>query len=74
MIQFGELLRVEDAASALGLRPSTVRKMVLKREIDIVRPSKRAVRIPRAAIEKILKTGYRPAVPEAALSHNGGAR
>jgi predicted site-specific integrase-resolvase len=49
-------------AERLCLRESTVRKMILQRRIDVVRPSVRAVRVPESAIERILKEGYRPAV------------
>jgi excisionase family DNA binding protein len=56
------LLTVPMVAERLCLRESTVRKMILKRRIDVVRPSVRAVRVPESAIERILKEGYRPAV------------
>ena len=59
-----ELLRANEAAELMGLKESTVRKMIFSRQIDVVRPTKRAVRIPRAAIEKILKEGFRPSVHE----------
>jgi excisionase family DNA binding protein len=56
------LLTVPMVAERLCLRESTVRKMILQRRIDVVRPSVRAVRVPESAIERILKEGYRPAV------------
>ena len=62
--EFGRLLTVEEAAEVLGLRVSTIRRMILERRVDTVRPSKRSVRIPEAAIDRILQTGFRPAVPE----------
>ena len=58
----GELLRVPDAAMRLGLKPSTVRRMVMEKKIDIVRPTKRSVRIPSSVVDDILVRGYRPAV------------
>ena len=60
----GRLLTVEQVAEAFGLRVSTIRRMILERRIDTVRPSRRSVRIPEAAVEQILKSNYRPAIPE----------
>ena len=60
----GRLLAVEEVAEVLGLRVSTIRRMILERRIDTVRPSRRSVRIPERAVEQILKTNYRPALPE----------
>jgi excisionase family DNA binding protein len=57
-----KLLTVGEAASALALKPSTIRRMVLERRIDVVRPVKRAVRIPASAVEARIKAGYRPAI------------
>ena len=57
------VLTIPEAAERLGLKPSTVRKMVLERRIDVVRPSVRAVRIPEAAVDRILERGFRPALP-----------
>lgn len=56
------LLTIPEAAGRLGLKPSTVRKMVLERRIDTIRPSVRAVRIPESAVTRILDRGFRPAV------------
>ena len=58
------LLNVAETAERLGLKESTIRRMILERRIDTVRPSRRSVRIPEAAVEQILKTNYRPALPE----------
>ena len=60
----GRLLTVEEVAEILGLRVSTIRRMILERRIDTVRPSRRSVRIPERAVEQILKTNYRPAIPD----------
>lgn len=57
------LLTVRQVAEQLCLKESTIRRMVLERRIDIVKPSRRAVRIPEAAVRRILERGYRPAVP-----------
>ncbi|MBA3754479.1 MAG: helix-turn-helix domain-containing protein [Nitrospira sp.] len=59
---FDRLLTVREAADLLALKPSTIRKKVLMRQIDVVRPTKRAVRIPESAVREILKLGYRPAI------------
>ena len=60
--EFGKLLTVEEAADRLGLRVSTVRRMILERRIDTIRPSRRSVRIPEEAIQRILEGGFRPAI------------
>ena len=56
------LLTVPMVAERLGLKESTIRRMILERRIDVVRPSVRAVRVPESAIEAIVKQGYRPAI------------
>lgn len=56
------LLTVVEAADKLGLKASTVRRMVLERRIDTIRPSQRAVRIPESAVRTIIKQGFRPAL------------
>lgn len=61
--ELGRLLTVEEVAEILGLRVSTIRRMILERRIDTVRPSRRSVRIPEKAVEQILKANYRPAIP-----------
>jgi excisionase family DNA binding protein len=58
----GKLLTVAEAANQMGLKESTVRRMILERRIDTVRPSVRAVRIPESAVLSIVKRGYSPAV------------
>ena len=54
------LLTVPIVAERLGLKASTIRRMILERRIAVVRPSVRAVRIPESVVEGILKQGYRP--------------
>ncbi len=64
--QLGRLMTCEEVADALGLRVSTIRRMILERRIDTVRPSRRSVRIPEIAVQHILRAGYRPAIQEGA--------
>lgn len=58
----GKLLSVPEAAERLGLKAATIRKMILERRIDTVRPARRAVRIPEAAVRRIIDDGFLPAV------------
>ena len=39
------LLRVDEVADRLGLKPNTVRKLIFLREIPSIRPTKRSVRV-----------------------------
>lgn len=55
------LLRVEEAAELLGLRPSTIRAWLLRRQIASVHLSGRAVRIPLEEVERIIREGTVPA-------------
>jgi len=57
------LLTVPEVATRLGLKESTVRRRILERRIDYVKNG-RSVRIPLEAIERIIATGFRPALPE----------
>lgn len=54
---------VEEVARRLGLKESTIRKMILQRRIDVFRPSRRAVRISEKTIQEVLAKGFRPAIP-----------
>ena len=56
------LLTVVEVAELLGLKPSTIRKMILERRIDVVRPTPRAVRIPEGVVERIIAKGYQKAI------------
>jgi len=58
----GRLLRVPEVAERLGLQPSTIRRMILERKIDVVRPTQRSVRVAESTIEAILTKGFRPAI------------
>ena len=60
-----KLITIREAAERLGLKESTIRKYILKRQIAYVKPSVRAVRIPIEELERILAAGLRPAIPQA---------
>ncbi len=60
-----KLLRVDEVAELLGLRPSTVRKLIYLRAIPVVRPTKRAVRVRQGDVEAIIRRGHQPAGPGA---------
>jgi excisionase family DNA binding protein len=60
-----KLITIREAADRLGLKESTIRKYILKRQIAYVKPSVRAVRIPIEELERILAAGLRPAIPQA---------
>ena len=55
------LLRVEEAAEVLNVKPSTVRAWLLRRKLPFVRIGLRAVRIPLAALERLIAEGTNPA-------------
>ena len=59
-----QLLTIREVAQRLGLKESTIRKYILKRQIAYVKPSVRAVRIPIEELERILAAGIRPAIPQ----------
>ena len=65
MVPSTQLITIRDAANRLGLKESTIRKAILKRQIAYVKPSVRAVRIPIEELERILAAGLRPAIPQA---------
>jgi excisionase family DNA binding protein len=56
----GKLLTVTEAASALGIRPATVRAHLLRHRLTYIKVG-RAVRISTTEIERILRDGRRPA-------------
>ncbi len=60
-----QLITIREAANRLGLKESTIRKYILKRQIAYVKPSLRAVRIPIEELERILAAGLRPVIPQA---------
>lgn len=57
------LLRVEEAAEFLNVKPSTIRAWLLRRQIPSVRVGKRAVRIPVDALEKLIVENTTPVKP-----------
>ena len=65
MVQCTKLITIREAANRLGLKESTIRKYILKRQIAYVKPSVRAVRIPIEELERILVAGLRPVIPQA---------
>ncbi|MBK7485390.1 MAG: helix-turn-helix domain-containing protein [Nitrospira sp.] len=65
MVPSTKLITIREAAKRLGLKESTIRKYILKRQIAYVKPSVRAVRIPIEELERILAAGLRPAIPQA---------
>ena len=64
MVPSTKLITIREAANRLGLKESTIRKAILKRQIAYVKPSVRAVRIPIEELERILAAGLRPALPQ----------
>ena len=60
-----KLITIREAANRLGLKESTIRKYILKRQIAYVKPSIRAVRIPIEELERIIDAGLRPVIPQA---------
>lgn len=54
------MLSVEEAAQELGLKASTIRAWILRRRITYVKLN-RAVRIPRAEVERMIREGTVPA-------------
>ena len=64
MVPSTQLITIREAANRLGLKESTIRKAILKRQIAYVKPSVRAVRIPIEELERILAAGLRPVIPQ----------
>jgi len=58
-----QLLTVEAAAEALGLKPPTIRAWIAKRRIASVRLG-RARRVPESEVSRIITLGLTPALPE----------
>ncbi len=61
-IEPNEMYDVFQTARRLGLKPSTIRRMIHERTIDVYRPSVRAVRISGRTIQARLAKGFTPAV------------
>ena len=64
MVPSTKLITIREAANRLGLKESTIRKAILKRQIAYVKPSVRAVRIPIEELERIMAAGLRPVIPQ----------
>lgn len=56
-----KFLRIPEVANKLGLKESTIRKMIFERRLPVVRIG-RTVTIPEEHIEKLIREGYRPAL------------
>jgi excisionase family DNA binding protein len=52
-----QLLRIGEVAAQLGLKPSTVRKMLARGELLKIRPTKRAVRVREEDVEALILRG-----------------
>jgi excisionase family DNA binding protein len=59
--QQSQRFTIPAAADYLGVRPSTVRQWVWRRQIDVVRIG-RCVRIPKEACDRIIERGTVPAL------------
>lgn len=59
-MQLDPLLTVEQAATATGLKPPTIRKKIYAREIAYVKLG-RAVRVPTSEIAKLIRENTIPA-------------
>ena len=59
-----EFLTVQEAETLTGRKAATWRRDVLERRIPYVKLG-RLVRIPRAAIEDLIRRGYRKAIEQA---------
>ena len=68
MVPSTKLITIREAANRLGLKESTIRKYILKRQIAYVKPSVRAVRIPIEELARILAAGLRPVIPQAEVA------
>ncbi len=55
------LLTVAATAEALALKEPTIRMWIAKRRIGYVRVGRRAIRVPREEVERLLREGAVPA-------------
>ena len=60
-IPLGELLRVEEFAARLNIKPATARAWLLRRRIAKVRVGQRSIRIPATELQRIVDEGTVPA-------------
>jgi excisionase family DNA binding protein len=56
-----QLLRIPEAAHALGLKIGTIRAWVLRRKIGYVLVGSRAIRIPTSEVNRVIAEGTIPA-------------
>ncbi|WP_447969899.1 helix-turn-helix domain-containing protein [Nitrospira sp. M1] len=63
MKDLDKLMTCEEVSQVLGLRVSTIRRMIYEKRIDVVRPTRRAVRIPESSVRKILNDGFSARIP-----------
>jgi len=61
------LLRVEEAAEYLNVKPSTIRAWLLRRKLPRVRVGERAVRIPVDALDRLIRENTIPCPRGAAM-------
>ncbi len=61
-VKLDSMHSVPEVARRLGLKPSTVRRLILEKRISVYRPSTRAVRVSEKTVQEILTKGYSPAV------------
>ncbi len=54
------LLRVEEAAEMLALKPATIRKLLSRRELVGVKPTRRSIRIRLEDVQALMRVGWRP--------------
>lgn len=59
-----KLLTVNEAAERLCLRPSTIRKWLLRRELAYVKVGKRSIRITEREVERMITLGSRPSITD----------
>ena len=52
-----QLLRVDEAAALLNMRPNTIRDWLRQRKILKVRIGERSIRIPREEVERLIAEG-----------------
>ncbi len=52
------LLRIDEAADRLALKPRTVRKLIRLGKLPAVRPTVRAVRVREDDVEALIRLGY----------------
>lgn len=56
------LLRIEEVADRLALKPGTIRKLIRQGRLPAVRPTLRAVRCREEDVEALIRVGYEPLV------------